>query len=53
MTDRGETRDATLRDYATTIWRRKWVVISATAVLFGLALAFSLTRTPLYEASAH
>jgi polysaccharide biosynthesis transport protein len=52
VTDRGEMRDATLRDYATTIWRRKWVVISATAVLFGLALAFSLTRTPLYEASA-
>jgi uncharacterized protein involved in exopolysaccharide biosynthesis len=52
VTERRETQDATLRDYATTIWRPKWVVIGITAVLVGLALAFSLTRTPLYEASA-
>ena len=52
MTETGEARDATLANYATTVWRRKWVVIGTTAVLVGLALAFSFTRTPLYEASA-
>jgi len=43
---------STLRDYVAVLRRRKWLIIGA--VLAGLvaSLAYSFTRTPLYEASA-
>ena len=49
---REEGRDATLRDYVRVIQRRKWVVVGFAVVLTALALAYSYTRTPMYEASA-
>ena len=45
-------KDATLRDYVRVVQRRKWIVLGAAAVLMALALAYSLVKTPLYEASA-
>jgi polysaccharide biosynthesis transport protein len=43
---------ATLRDYAVVVWRRKWLVAGAAVLLLAVSLAYSLTRTPLYKASA-
>ena len=50
--DRSEAQDVTLREYARVVWRRKWVVAIVTVVFLALSLAYSFTRTPLYEASA-
>ena len=47
-----DSRDVTLRDYIRVVWRRKWVVIGMTALFLALALGYSFTRTPMYEASA-
>src|SRR5215217_7040222 len=33
------------------VWRRMWIILLMTLVVGGAALGFSLTRTPLYEAS--
>jgi Mrp family chromosome partitioning ATPase/capsular polysaccharide biosynthesis protein len=44
--------DMTLRDYATVIWHRKWLVISVAVVCVALALIYTATRTPLYKASS-
>lgn len=52
MTDTADSQGPTLRDYVRVIWRRKWVVIAFTVLGLGLALAYSHTRTPLYEATA-
>ena len=49
---RGESQDVTLREYVRVVWRRKWVVIVASVIFLALALAYSYTRIPLYEASA-
>jgi receptor protein-tyrosine kinase len=48
----GDPQDVTLREYARVVWRRKWVVVAMTVAITALALAYTLTRTPLYEASA-
>lgn len=45
-------QDATLRDYARVVWRRKWIVIGVAVLLTGLALAYSFAKTPLYMASS-
>ena len=44
--------DASLRDYARVIWRKKWLVVAAAVVFTVLALGYSLTKTPMYQASA-
>ena len=46
------TQDATLRDYARVVSRRKWIVIGIAVLFTALALAYSFVKTPLYEASA-
>ena len=48
--ERGE--EATLRDYARVVWRRKWLVAAVAVVLVVLALAYSFAKTPMYQASA-
>jgi capsular polysaccharide biosynthesis protein len=40
-----------LGDLLQVVWRRLWVVALAALVLAGSAVAYSLTRTPMYEAS--
>ena len=40
-----------LVDLLQVVWRRLWIIILMTFVLAGSAMAFSLTRTPMYEAS--
>src|SRR5215218_8655396 len=40
-----------LVDLLQVVWRRLWIIILVTFVLAGSAMAFSLTRTPMYEAS--
>lgn len=52
MAEVGKREDATLRDYALIIWRRKWVVLAIAATLGASAVAYSLIQTPLYRASA-
>ena len=43
---------STLRDYLLVLRRRKWTVISTTAVVTAAALVFSLTQQAKYEGSA-
>ena len=50
--DRNGPHDVTLRDYAGVVWRQKWIVIGVTVAFVALALAYSFTKTPMYEASA-
>jgi len=50
--DRSDPQDATLRDYVRVVWRRKWVVMTVSALFLALALAYSFAKTPLYEATA-
>ncbi len=40
-----------LRDYARMLWRRKWTVVVTTIIVVGLAMALTLTQTPLYTAT--
>jgi hypothetical protein len=40
-----------LGDLLRVVWRRLWVIALAALVLAGSAVAYSLTRTPIYEAS--
>lgn len=47
-----DNQEPSIRDYAHVVWRRKWVVAACVLVLVALAIGYSLTRTPLYEASA-
>jgi Mrp family chromosome partitioning ATPase/capsular polysaccharide biosynthesis protein len=47
-----QTDDATLRDYSRVVWRKKWLVLGVVVVLTALALAYSLAKTPQYQASA-
>jgi capsular exopolysaccharide synthesis family protein len=44
--------DATLRDYARVVWRKKWLVVAVAMLFTALALAYSFSKTPLYQASA-
>jgi polysaccharide biosynthesis transport protein len=44
--------ETTLRDYLDVVQRRKWVVLQALVLVPAAAIAFSLTQTKLYEASA-
>lgn len=45
-------QEVRLRDYLRVVWRRKWVVILASAFFVALALAYSFTKLPMYQASA-
>lgn len=45
-------QEATLRDYAVILWRRKWIVVGVASLLFALGFAYAYTRTPIYQASA-
>ena len=49
--DENDTNEASLRDYVRVVVRRRWVVIATVVILFVLAMAYSLSRTPMYEAS--
>ena len=42
----------TLRDYASVIWRRKWLVILPTVVTALVATVLTLAQTPMYRATA-
>ena len=44
--------ETTLRDYLDVVKRRKWVILQALVLVPAAAIAFSLTQTKLYEASA-
>jgi uncharacterized protein involved in exopolysaccharide biosynthesis len=41
-----------LRDYARTVWRRKFTVLLSMCVVLGVSLAFSYAQTPKYAATA-
>jgi Mrp family chromosome partitioning ATPase/capsular polysaccharide biosynthesis protein len=41
-----------LRAYFRVMWRRKWVILGLAVVCCALAIGYSMTRTPLYQASA-
>ena len=41
-----------LRDLLRIILKRKWWILSAAALLFGLALLWTLLQTPIYRATA-
>ena len=41
-----------LRDYLRVARRRRWLIISATVIVAGVALAVSLVQTPMFEAEA-
>ncbi|HVM68952.1 MAG TPA: Wzz/FepE/Etk N-terminal domain-containing protein, partial [Gaiellaceae bacterium] len=49
--DTGE-QGTTLRDYLNVARRRKWIILQAVVLVPAAALAFSLSQTKLYEASA-
>ncbi len=44
--------EATLRDQIAAIRRRWWLVVGAVTLCAGMAFAYSITRTPIYEAEA-
>jgi capsular polysaccharide biosynthesis protein len=41
----------TLQDFFQVVWRRFWVVVISTILLTGAVVGFSLSQTPMYEAS--
>lgn len=41
-----------LKDIFRVVWKRLWIVVLVPLVCVGTAVAFSLTQTPVYEASA-
>ena len=43
--------DISLRDLILPVWRRLWVVALVALLFVGAAVGFTLTRTPVYEAS--
>lgn len=49
-------RDATLgaepADYLRVVRERKWIILAVVVVAVGLAMAYSLSQTPVYKASA-
>jgi Mrp family chromosome partitioning ATPase/capsular polysaccharide biosynthesis protein len=52
VADLNQESSATLRDYVRVIWLRKWLVLAFIAVFVLGALAYSITRPQVYEASA-
>ena len=44
--------EMTLRDYASVVWRRKWLVILPTLLTALIAAVLVLSQTPMYRASA-
>lgn len=50
--DENERRGMALSAYGRVLWRGKWIIIVATAVLCGLGFAYSSMKTPLYQASS-
>jgi polysaccharide biosynthesis transport protein len=45
----GSTPD--LRDYGRTLWRHRWLIIFITVIAIGGAVGFSVTQTPVYQAT--
>jgi tyrosine-protein kinase len=41
-----------LREYLVMLWARKWLILLCTLLFGGLALAWTLTRTPVYVATS-
>jgi capsular exopolysaccharide synthesis family protein len=52
MTEAAQLEEMTLRDYASVLWRRKWIVLLPVAMTTLLAIALSTAQTPMYRASA-
>jgi capsular exopolysaccharide synthesis family protein len=49
---RGSEQPAGVREFLGVLWLRKWSLILVTLVVVGVALAYSFTRTPIYESTA-
>ena len=47
-----DTAEMTLRDYATVVTRRKWVVIAAVLIAAVVAVGLTALQTPIYSASS-
>jgi capsular exopolysaccharide synthesis family protein len=41
-----------VREFLGILWRRKWSLLLVTVTVVGIALAYSFTRTPLYQSTA-
>jgi capsular exopolysaccharide synthesis family protein len=41
-----------VREFLRILWTRKWSVLLVTVIVVGIALAYSFSRTPLYESTA-
>ena len=52
MADYDVAEEMTLRDYASVVWRRKWLVILPMLLTGLVAAALSMAQTPMYRASA-
>ena len=52
MSDAAPMEEMTLRDYASVVWRRKWIVILPVVVTTLVAIGLSMAQTPMYRASA-
>jgi capsular exopolysaccharide synthesis family protein len=52
MSDVPPAEEMTLRDYASVVWRRKWIVILPMVLTTLVAVALSAAQTPMYRASA-
>jgi len=52
MSDAAPMEEMTLRDYASVVWRRKWIVILPTVLTTLVAIGLSMAQTPMYRASA-
>jgi polysaccharide biosynthesis transport protein len=56
MENSDHVRDATLgaepADYLRVVRERKWIILAVVVVAVGLAMAYSLSQTPVYKASA-
>ena len=52
MSDAPQLEEMTLRDYASVVWRRKWIVILPMVLTTLVAIGLSMAQTPMYRASA-
>ncbi len=52
MPDAPQLEEMTLRDYASVVWRRKWIVILPALLTTLVAIGLSMAQTPMYQASA-
>jgi uncharacterized protein involved in exopolysaccharide biosynthesis len=48
----GVRQDATIRDYARLLLRRKWIILSTLVLVPALAVVLALRQPPLYQSSA-